>query len=416
VIRRMFASSVFRDVAKLVSGTAGGRMILLLAMPVVTRLYSPEHFELLAVYAAMVGTISVAACLRLEIAIPLAETDDDAAHLLAMSLMATAATALALLVLSGAASETIARLVGSPDLSRYVWLVSFGVLFTASYSALQFWATRARRFGAIARTRIGQAATGAATMVGLGFLGLTPVGLLLGNMLSVGAGGLSLALRTMRDDRSKLAVISRRGMAGALRRHRRYPLFSTPEALANTAGIQVPILMIAATADDEAGQLFLAMQIMAAPMTLLGASVGQVYASRAAEEMRNLRLHRFTVSMMRRLFLIGLWPMAAAALLAPAFFAVIFGAEWQRAGVIVAWIAPWMLLQLTVSPVSMGLHISGHQRAAMGLQLIGLVLRVGAVAIGTALSGSIAVESYAVSGAVFYALYGITVLRAVRSR
>ncbi|WP_322868192.1 hypothetical protein U5922_017800 [Aquicoccus sp. G2-2] len=207
--------------------------------------------------------------------------------------------------------------------------------------------------------------------------------------------------------------MTRRSLAATLAKYRRYPIFSTPEALANVAGVQVPILMIAAMTGAEAGQLFLAMQIMAAPMTLLGASVGQVYASRAQEELRNGTLDQFTLSMMRRLFLIGLVPMATAALLAPPLFPVVFGADWARAGVIVAWIAPWMLLQLMVSPVSMGLHVTGRLRVAMLLQTFGLVLRAGAVGVAMQLPSLNAVASFAISGAVFYAVYGAVVSRVV---
>ncbi|WP_322867895.1 lipopolysaccharide biosynthesis protein [Aquicoccus sp. G2-2] len=191
MFQRLTSSSIVRDVAKLVSGTVGGRLVLLLAMPVVTRLYSPEDFELLAVYAALVGTVAVASCLRFEIAIPLAENDDDAVHLLILSLMSAAGVVALLLLLAVILPQQVAELVGSPEIGAYMWLVALGVAMTASYSALQFWATRNRRFGAIARTRVGQASTGAATMLGFGWLGLAPMGLLLGNMFSLGAGAVA---------------------------------------------------------------------------------------------------------------------------------------------------------------------------------------------------------------------------------
>lgn len=413
VFQRLASNSIFRDAAKLVSGTLGGRLVLLFAMPLVTRLYSPEDFELLAVYAALVGTIAVSSCLRFEIAIPLAENDDDAFHLLVLSLMSVAGVVALILLLAVALPQQVAKLVGSPGIEAYMWLVALGVAMTANYSALQFWATRNRRFGAIARTRVGQATTGAATMLGFGWLGLAPMGLLLGNMLSLGAGGLSLAVQVVRRDLAALRVVTHRGLAATLSKYRRYAMFSAPEALANVAGIQVPIILIASMAKNEAGQLFLAMQIMAVPMTLLGASVGQVYASRAQEELRHGTLYHFTLSMMCRLFLIGVIPMTLAALLAPPIFPLLFGAEWMRAGAIVPWIAPWMLLQLTVSPVSLGLHVTGHQRIALVLHGFGLALRIGSVFAAGMIPGFGPVEGYAVSGALFYAVYSAVLIRSL---
>ena len=55
----------------LVGGTAFAQAIAVLALPLLTRLYTPDDFSVLAVYAALLGIISVVACLRLEIAIPM---------------------------------------------------------------------------------------------------------------------------------------------------------------------------------------------------------------------------------------------------------------------------------------------------------------------------------------------------------
>jgi O-antigen/teichoic acid export membrane protein len=387
---------------------------LLLALPLISRLFGPDDFKLLAVFIALISTVSVAACLRLEIAIPLAETDDDAANLLAMSLLSAATISAVLLALSGVAPVAFATALGTSEIAPYLWLVAIGIFLTASCTALQFWATRLRRFGIIARTRVVQAVTGVVTMLGLGWLGLAPIGLLLGNMLTLGAGGVSLALQALRHDRGRLRAITPAAMLRTLTKYRRYPVFSTPEALANVAGMQVPVLMIAAFSGAEAGQLFLAMQVMAAPLALIGASVGQVYASRASEELRNGTLHRFTLTMMKRLFLIGVVPITAAALLSPFLFTLVFGAEWQRAGVIVAWIAPWMLAQLVVSPVSMALHVVGAQRTGMLLQFLGFSIRAGFVIVATVAAPTLVVEVFAVSGVTFYVIYSVVVSRAVR--
>lgn len=120
LMRNLLSRGMFVDIAKLTSGTAGGRVILLLAMPVVTRLYSPEDFDLLAVYAALVGMISIAACLRLEIAIPLADSDEDAATLLILSLLATATISVVLILLALVMPGLIASWLGEARITAYL--------------------------------------------------------------------------------------------------------------------------------------------------------------------------------------------------------------------------------------------------------------------------------------------------------
>ena len=399
----LLSGDFLRDVLKLSFGTLGGRLIALAALPLVTRLYSPDDFALLAVYLAIVSTVAVAACLRLEIAIPLADDDDDAANLLALALTGLGLVSGLALLLVLLMPGRLSGWLGKPAIEPYLWLVPLGIAFAGTYSAFQFWTTRVRRFGSIARTRVGQAAAGVTVMLSLGWAGVAPLGLLLGNMLNIGSGGFGLGFQALRRERARLRVASPRRMRETLRRYRRYPIYSTPEALFNIAGVQVPILLIAAHAGAEAGHLLLAMQVMAAPMTLLGSSISQVYMSRAPEALRERRLAPFTLSIMRRLVIVGVGPLVLVGALAPTLFPLIFGAEWARAGVIVAWLVPWMALQFVASPVSMVMFVVGRQRAMLVLTTLGAVLRIGGVLICMTTSLAEPIAGFIVGSMAYYA-------------
>lgn len=67
-------------------------------------------------------------------------------------------------------------------------------------------------------------------------------------------------------------------------------------------------------------------------------------------------------------------------------------------------------MQFLASPVSMALHVTGHQGVALKLQVIGLVVRVGAVVAAAEWAPEQLGEVYALSGLVFYAAYLGTVL------
>jgi O-antigen/teichoic acid export membrane protein len=197
-----------------------------------------------------------------------------------------------------------------------------------------------------------------------------------------------------------------------LRRYRRFPVFSTPEALFNVAGVQVPVLLIAANSGTEAGFLLLAMQVMTAPMALLGSSISQVYMSRAPEEMREGRLAPFTLSIMRRLVLVGVGPLMVVGALSPFVFPWVFGPNWARAGEIVTWLVPWMALQFIASPVSMVLHTVNRQSWAMALQILGFFLRVLPITWISGGDGSYLVPTFVAGSVAFYFIYILTVIKA----
>lgn len=405
ILARLTEGSFFRDVAKLSAGILGGRIIAIATLPLLTRLYSPEDFALLAVYLAIVSTIAVAACLRYEIAIPLSESDDEAAHLLVLSLSAALCVSLLVALSVVFFPSPIGAFFGKPALTPFLWLVPLSILMAAGYSATQYWATRARRFGLIAQTRVTQAGTGVAVMLGMGWFGLAPLGLLIGNMLNIGSGAMRLAAVALRRDLTQLRVINVSGLRKTLRRYRRYPIYSMPEALINVAGIQVPILLIATFAGAEAGFLFLAMQVMTAPMALLGGSISQVYMSRATEKLREGRLAPFTLGIMRSLIKVGTGPLIFLGITAPVVFPLIFGDQWARSGQIAAWLVPWLALQFIVSPVSMVMYVTGHQRAMFVLTSLGLIARVGGVAIAAVWAGeAFLVIGLVIGSLVYYAL------------
>ena len=402
----LFRQGFVRSVGVLVGGTAFAQALMVLVLPLLTRLYTPEDFSVLAVYASILGIISVAACLRLEIAIPLPQRDDDAANLLALALCCSAGVAgLSALIVAFFPAKIIA-LVALPKLEPYLWLLPLGIWLSSSYAALQFWSTRKKRFSIIAKTRMAQAIGGAGTQAGLGWVGIAPLGLVLGQMINSGAGIFGLVRDALKNDKTALQNITWKSMRRLFAEYDRFPKYSTFESLANSASIQLPVIIIAAlAAGPEVGFLMLASRVMLAPMALIGGAVSQVYISRAPDELRAGTLGLFTSNMLEGLVKTGVGPLIFVGILAPIVSPLIFGIQWQRTGEMIAWMTPWFVMQFLTSPVSMTLHITQNQRTALVLQIFGLVIRVGAVVVAAYWAQHWVVEFYAVSGFIFYFIY-----------
>jgi O-antigen/teichoic acid export membrane protein len=193
---------------------------------------------------------------------------------------------------------------------------------------------------------------------------------------------------------------------------RRFPLFTAPEAFANAASIQVPILLIAGRVPGaEVGFLMLGMRLMQAPLALVGSSVAQVYYSHAVTEHREGRLAGFTAEVIGRLASAGVGPLIFVGILAPWVSEPVLGAGWQRAGVLVSWMTPWFIFQFLSSPVSQVLYVTSNQPVALILQVCGLVLRLSTVLAVAAVAGHRTAEGYAMSGFVFYLVYLLVVCR-----
>lgn len=394
---------VVHSVGTLVGGTAFAQALTVLALPALTRLYSPAEFAVLAVYASVLGILSVVACLRLEIAIPLPEDDKDAINLFALSLgfgLAFSALVALLVLVFG---KELAAWLRIPTLAPYLWMIPLGVAIASAYASTQYWSTRKKKFFRIAKTRMVQAFGGVGVQVGAGAAGLGSVGLLFGHMISSGAGFVGLARDAINHDRHLLAEISLRSMSRMLSQYSRFPKYSTLEALTNTAGIQLPIILIAAMAlGPEAGFVMLATKVMAAPMGLVGGSLAQVYLSHAPGELRAGRLGQFTSRILLGLLKIGVGPLLFLGLVASPVAGVVLGSGWIRVGELIAWMTPWFIFQLLASPVSMVMHVTGRQGQMLSLTVFGLGVRVGAIWLAYVFNREMLAESYALAGAVFY--------------
>lgn len=411
-LRSLLQGQFVRAVGILVGGTVIAQAILAVALPIATRLYSPDQFSTLAVFTGIVSILSVATCLRYDIAVPLPEREADAVAMVLLANAIAATFSAILLVGTLLAPGWIAQALGHAELAPYLWLVPVATFLAGAYSTMQFWFVRSKEFPELARNRIAQATGSATTQIGFGLAGIAPLGLLLGQVVNSGLGAIRLAVRFFFQQRTMLAQTTIYDLGRVARQYRRFPKYSALEAMCNSAAIYLPIILLGAwSTGPEAGYLMLGMYAMQVPMSLIGSAVSQVYMSRGAEEARAGRLAPFTVEVLSGLLKTGVGPLVCVSIAAPELFQLVFGPDWVRAGVLVGWMCPWFVMQFLASPVSLALHIKHRLAEALALQVFGLVLRTGAVALAAAVAAGALSEAYALSGFAFYIAYLLVILR-----
>lgn len=373
-----------RSVGVVVSGTAAGQVIVLLASPILTRLYAPEEFGVLAVYAAILGAIAMVGSLSYELAIPLPRADRQAANILAVSLgtavLVTATSALIIFALR----ERIGVWTGTPALRPYLWLIPVGVLFAAGYQVWNYWAIRTRSFSLIASTRLRQGLGSAGVQLGFGAAGAGPVGLILGQIVgqAAGAGSLVRGARSVSPD--LLRHVSWRRMRWAARRYRRFPAIYSWAGLANALGLRSPAVLLAVLhGPAAAGTLLLAERVVGMPMKLVGSAVGQVYFAKMADLARKDRSagRRLFRRLTARLVLLGGLGAAVVAIGGPRLFQLTLGGEWGTVGTYVRVLAAMYVVQFAVGPVSQTLAVLEMQGVKLAWEIVRLAAVGGAFAL-----------------------------------
>lgn len=400
-------SSFFGIVAKLSSANVGAHLITAACLPFVTRLYSPDQFGAFAIFVSAVSILSVATCGRFDVAIALPEDDDDASGLCLLAVF----VAFGFFVLSSFALLGVA--IFRPDLlaggRAWIYYVPLAVLFAGWFSTLLNWEVRQKKFGTISVAALTQSVTMNAVQLVAGTVGVGFLGLALGHAAKFAAAVMVFSTSMAREvvvwatgNYDQLSTILPR----LVKTYRRFPIYSTWEALANQAAIFLPIMLISRyTPASDVGNLMLAMSLMQAPVAVIGTSISQVFLSEAPNAHRRGELALYTKEIFFRLLKITVLPFLGLALVAPFGMTLAFGAGWERAGWLIVWMVPWFLLQSAVSPVSMALHVMGRAKTSTALQISALFVRLIAVWVGYKTAPYAVLEFYAVSGAVVYAGY-----------
>lgn len=395
----------------LLLGTAASQLVAIASLPVLTRFFSPADFDLLAGVASAIAVYGAVAALRYEVAILLPGPVVRSASLFWLS----AVTALAISTFTAAVFVCISLFtevsVGEGGSAIVVIAVLGGLFFSLNLSSIN-WMLRQRRYGDVALAKFGQVIAGVAFQLFAGLLMLPGTYLVIGHCIGVAGGSIYLAIKSFIKDRKVFKRLRLRGLKAAAWRCRRYPKYSTIEALLNAGSNHGPVLLIAALANaGEAGYVFIAMKVVGAPVQLVGGIIGQVYFSRAGEFHATGTLFRSTMWLIGVLFLVGLAALVVVGMISEPAIEMMFGEGWGRVSDHVIAFTPWFLAQFITSPVSMSLHVLDRQKAAMWLQLFGFTLRFGSVLV-TGLFAPIYVSTaFAVSGLIFYVAYlGVIVL------
>lgn len=373
------SARVFKGMATLAVGNGLAKIIGLLSIQILTRIYSPEHFGILSIFTAMLLILTPLMTLRYELAVPLPSKDGAA-----MVLMAVSA---ALLILTTLVLGTIVWLVGPPlltmasmeSITPYRGLLILALFLTGLYELLQIWAVRRRAYPIIVRTQLQQSIVGAIAKIGLGVAGVMPLGLLAGHVLGAGAGMIAL-IRAFRGDVQRFwrHVTLRRAWA-MLQHYRGFPTYRLPSQMLQIFSSQSPLLLTAAIYDAETtGQLGLALMMLALPMNLLGYTTSKAYYAEIASlgRKRPAEIRAVTHSVVKRLLALSVAPALLLLAFGEGLFALAFGAQWALAGELAAILATYLLFQFIHAPASHLLSLFERQGLLLMLNVQRTVLTV----------------------------------------
>ena len=382
----IWKNEFFRNVATLISGTSLAQAFSVVIYLVLSRIYTEEDFGVFGLYMNILNITIIFSTAKYELSILLPRSDRDSVNLLGLSGVISAGVSLLLLLLVGLLNDPICRLLGSDEISSWLWFIPLSTLLVGWFQSLRNYSNREKRYRLIAVANIGQSLSNSLLKLFLGLLIVGAAGLIFGVVFGQLAGLLVFLAVQIRVNREKAGWLRWSEMRRLARKYSLFPRYNMWQGLINNFSGALPVFIFSSYFSTAiAGFYTFGYMILYRPVSLVANAFYQVMFQRFVEKQHmEVPILPEVKLFLKRSVQLLLIPFGVTALYAPEIFSFLFGEDWTEAGRYARIILPWIFTVSLVMPLSFIPDLYRRQRTAMIIDGVKLVLRLGALMTGVA--------------------------------
>lgn len=352
---------MFKDILQLVSGTLIAQVIILLAMPILTRVYTPAQF---GVYAISIGFLSIASpfsTLRYETAILIKEKNYNIFSLVLLSFCIILFSSAVMLFFLSVFPVSIVTKEEYTHL-KYIFLLIF--MCAGAVEVLTVWHLRNKRYSTITIGKVIQALAVVGFQIGL-YKILGGLGLIYGYMIGLLLSAFYYVVMLLLYDWHGLKILeSMQTIRRSAIVNKNFPLYSVWSSLLNTLGNQLPILLFGRLSGVEVSGLYdVTRRYTRAPLSLVGQSIFRVVSQRIGIlEDSPKEAAKILSTVFYKMLSYSIVPFIVVVASFQYLFSFMFGEQWYESGIYAQIIAPWMFSIFISWPLTSAYNTFGYQR------------------------------------------------------
>ena len=365
------------------TGTTIAQAIPIAISPILTRIYTPEDFGVLALFLAITGVFSVVASGRYELALMLPREEEDAINVfvLGMTIILFLTGFLFLVVLLF--HSYLVDILGNEEIEFWLYFVPVAFFFLGLFNLLSYYNNRQKNYKDIANATIVKSVVLAIVQLSVGFFKAGASGLISGQIVSSLFANLQL-FKNIVKDKELLSKISKVKMIALAKRYKDFPKYQAPHVMLNTFSSYLPVYMFTPFFGlGVVGLYALSTRIVFTPMMILAGASAKVYNQKVTQLYNeDVDAYGFTVRLLKSLLKKIIVPFLIIIIFAPDIFAFIFGNEWREAGVYTQILSPWLWMVFFTATIAFIPSLLNMQKKALLLEIIYTMLRVIGIGIG----------------------------------
>lgn len=399
-----------RNFLTLFTGSALAQLIPFAFEPILTRLFTPAQFAVLAIYISVANLFAIASTGRYEMAIMLPRTNRQAINIAGLGFFICSSVTLLSLVIILIFNRQISHLLNNESVGPFLYFIPLTVFLTGCYQLINYWTSRQKKFTAVSAGRVAQTTSTSLLNLGSGFMKAGNSGLIYSYVTGHALSLVTLTAFLKKSDWRHLRLINRREIKQLARRYSDFPKINSLHAFTDILQQSLLIFLLSYFfTDTVVGSYSRTFRLLAAPASLIGAALGQVFFQQASSKFaRGESIRKLTINSMKGLALVAIPGFALVAVWGGDIFAFLLGKDWYTAGLYASAIAPWLCMNLIISPISSVPLITGHQKTAFLLSLTGNSIILGSIYYGGAVWEE-ALGSFRLLGGVMILYYAFLV-------
>lgn len=364
--------SITKGFTKVLAGSLVGQMVSFLALPVLSRIYSPTDYGTFTLIMSIAGVIIPVAVLGMDQAVVQPNVDREvraqvALGFIGLTLVSVLCFAGYWIYLSQNSGQVLVGSFYSFVLAILVWLGGAALI-------LNQLAIKRRNYGALGSRNSVQSLTITISQVLLGAFVVSSAmnGLLLGAIL----GGIVGVLVLIKPAREFISIESIQDLRCRLKKDWRYPLVFAPSSLLSQFTQIAPLLFVIHWFGIAfGGQVGMAEKLVAVPVALLGFASSSVFSGELSRSARVKDGRAKEIYLRSSLYLIVVGILIALGLivLSPIVLPSFLGEEWTAASRITQVMALVAGTRILTTPTRWTFRVYGKAKQLLTMELLKLL-------------------------------------------
>ena len=371
--KTIFKDSVFyKNILTLLKGSILAQFIPLLTSPIITRLYSPKEFGVLALFSSISLILGSIVNGRYEQALVLVKSKDEAKHLTVLSLLLSLFVSMILLLFFFFFKSNLLNFFNEPELEYWFYFIPLVVFSIGVYNTLNYYELRQKNFSSISNSEVYRSSSFASIQLIFPFIKSGLFGLIIAKVISSFVAPYYL----WKVSKFEVGKVNLSLLIVLAKRYIDFPKFTNFSILLNNLSINAINLLIPILYSTSLLGLYSLMyKVLAAPFAFIGNSINQVFLEDAVRQKNDTgQAYTLTKRMVLQLSFISFLFFGTAFFIVEDLFAFVFGEEWKMSGLYAKYLIPFFMFKFIASPLT-SIHTAFEkQKLSFTLQLIMFIL------------------------------------------